>query len=256
MRELEEILRKYFSKDTEATVYFNLDQELFNKVISNVGCYEKPDILSIFDDKVVAIEHFEFDSYKRSRKGSEYKIENNMIEKKFDKEINEKLKTQKDAIVHGQINSIASADNYFNNFKKNFLAHYEKIDSYIEHIKSDYPNTKDVTICFFAEDVTPLGNYFMNRKTSYNPYLLNPLYSDEIIDILNKCPRVKYLVIGCYAISGYKLLIFENKKEVFKKYKKVRIEFNKNEYMAFQPQTTGFATKITQEEIEREMKNE
>lgn len=94
MRELEEIIRKYFSNDNDATVYFDLDQELFNKVISNLKEYEKPDILSIFDNKVVAIEHFEFDSYKRSRKGSEFQIENNIMERNFDKEINEKLKTQ------------------------------------------------------------------------------------------------------------------------------------------------------------------
>lgn len=256
MRELEEIIRKYFSKDNDAIVYFDLEQELFNKVISNLKEYERPDILSIFDNKIVAIEHFEFDSYKRSRKGSEFQIENNIMERNFDKEINEKLKTQKDVVVHGRIKSTSSADNYFNNFKKNFLSHYEKIDSYVEHIKSDYPNTDNITFCFFAEDVTPLGSYFMNRKTSYHPYLLNPLYLDEIVDILINSPRVKYLIIGCYAMSKYKLLIFENKKEVFEKYKRERPKFDKENFMSFEPHTTGFATKITKEEIEREMKNE
>ena len=54
-----------------------------------MGNYERPDILSIYDNKIVAIEHFEFDSYKNTRKGSNFKIQNNIIEQKMQKEIKE-----------------------------------------------------------------------------------------------------------------------------------------------------------------------
>ena len=61
---------------------FYIDQELFDKVINpnNICSYERPDILSIFDDIIVGIEHFEFDSYKRTNKyGSDFKIKNSFI---------------------------------------------------------------------------------------------------------------------------------------------------------------------------------
>ncbi len=256
MREIKELIDKYLSKNSNAIVYYNLEQDKFNKVIENIGGYEKPDILSIFDNEVVAIEHFEFDSYKRSRKGSDFKIQHNNMEKDFNKKINEKLKTQKEVIVHGQIQSSASAHNYFNNFKTIFLSHYKKIDSYTEHIKKDFPDINKLTYCFFAEDVTPLGNYFMDRKTSNNPYLLNPLCSDEIIEILKQSPKVKYLIVGCYALSEYKLMIFENKLEALEIYKKERPNFNIENYLCFAPKIAGFTILVPNEEREKKIKDE
>ena len=74
MSEAERIIDRYFQNGTTAIVYYDLDQDVFNNVIKNVGKYEKPDILSVFNNKIVGIEHFEFDSYKRSRKGSDFQI--------------------------------------------------------------------------------------------------------------------------------------------------------------------------------------
>ena len=44
---------------------------------------------------MVAIEHFEFDSYKNTRKGSNFKIQNNAIEKKMRNKRNNELKIEK-----------------------------------------------------------------------------------------------------------------------------------------------------------------
>lgn len=41
-----------------------------------MGIYERLDILSMYDN-------FEFDSYKNTRKGSDFKIQDNAIEKKM-----------------------------------------------------------------------------------------------------------------------------------------------------------------------------
>ena len=253
MSELERIIEKYFQKDTTVIVYYELDQELFNKVINpnNIGEYERPDILSIFGNKIVGIEHFEFDSYKSDRKGSDFRIKHNILEKGFQKEINEKLKESDSVTVRGRIESTCSLDNYFMNFKKNFEEHYKKIDSYIKHIEEDYGNNKEISICFFAEDVTPLGNYFMDRKKSMNPWLLNPLYSDEIIDLLKKSPKVKYLITGAYAMKEYKLTIIKNTKDVLDRFKKERTKISEDDYLSFSPQTTGFAMKFPKEELEK-----
>lgn len=252
MSELERIIEKYFQKDNTAIVYYELDQELFSKVINqkNIGKYEKPDILSLFDNKVVGIEHFEFDSFKKGRKGSDFKIKHNMMEIDFKKKINEELLKKDSVMVHGQIVPTSSLINYFGNFKDNFITHYNKIDSYINHIEEDFGTDKEISICFFAEDVTPLGNYFMNREKSGSPWLLNPLYSDEIIELLINSPKVKYLIIGAYAMSEYKLTIIKNSKEVLDRFKKERYKIKEEDYFSFSPQTTGFAMLIPKEEIE------
>lgn len=249
MSEAERIIDRYFQNGTTAIVYYDLDQDVFNNVIKNVGKYEKPDILSAFNNKIVGIEHFEFDSYKRSRKGSDFQIQHNNIEQNVQKIIDEKLRTKDKVTVHSHLNSTSSLNNYFQNFKHNFLSHYEKIDSYIEHIQNDFGNDKNISICFFAEDVTPLGNYFIDRENDDKTYLLNPLYSDEIIDLLIKSPKVKYLIIGMYAMNEYTLTIIENKKEALEKFKKERINFKEEDYLSFSPQITSFATLIPKEEI-------
>lgn len=92
MNELERIISKYFVKDDMTITYSDFNQDEVNKLFQNMRSYERPDILSIYDNKIVAIEHFEFDSYKNSRKGSNFKIQENIIENKMQKEIDLKLK--------------------------------------------------------------------------------------------------------------------------------------------------------------------
>jgi len=239
------VIKKYFRQDHTVIVYYDLDQELFNKVvdINHIGMYEKPDILSIFDNKIVGIEHFEFDSFKKSGKGSDFRIKDGTLKRDLQKTMHEELLKKDSTTVCGHIDSTCSLSNYFNNFKKIFLDHYEKIDSYIEHIEEDYGTDKEISICFFAEDVTPLGNYFMNRKNSMHPCLLNPLYSDEIIQLLRKCQKVKYLIIGTCAMGEDKLIIIENKKAVLDKFLNERPQVTEENYFSFSVETLGFAVK-------------
>ena len=62
MSELEMIIQKYLSKEGTAITFSDFDQQEVNKLFHYMGIYERPDILSIYDNKIVAIEHFEFDS--------------------------------------------------------------------------------------------------------------------------------------------------------------------------------------------------
>lgn len=254
MKELENIIRKYFQKEGSGIVYYNIDQETFNKVIDpqNIGSYERPDILSMFENKIIGIEHFEFDSFKRNRKGSDFKIKEYQVEKKFEEKMEKVLRRKDSIIVHDQIESSSTMENYFNNFKKVFLEHYNKIDSYIKHINEDFDcSNKEIHICFFAEDVSPLGSYFLDEKRKIN--LLNPLFSDEIIEVLNNCQKVEYLIIGTYVLNGYKMIIIENKKEVLERLKKEHQKIEEKDFFSFEPQTTGYAIKISKEKI---IKNE
>ena len=86
MSELERIISKYLSKESDAITYSDFNQDEVNKLFQNMEIYERPDILSIFDDKIIGIEHFEFDSFKRNRKGSDFKVKENQVKKKREKE--------------------------------------------------------------------------------------------------------------------------------------------------------------------------
>ena len=92
MSELERIVSKYFAEDDMVITYSDFNQDEVNKLFQNMRSYERLDILSIYDNKIGAIEHSEFDSYKNSRKGSSFKIQENIIENKMQKEIDLKLK--------------------------------------------------------------------------------------------------------------------------------------------------------------------
>ena len=249
MNELKNIISKYFSKDNEAITYSNIDEIELNKMIQHMGGYERPDILSIYDNKIVAIEHFEFDSYKNTRKGSDYKIQDSIIEQKMQKKIDSDLAIEKEIYLHDEIKNNSDLKQYYSNFKKVLTSYIDNIQEYRNHIVDDFGNDKDIEFWFFAEDVSPLGSYYY-RKNNINPSLLLP-FSKENIDILRQHKEIKGIIFGIYAMKEYKLVIMYNDDETLDKienndYFKVK----DSEFFSFNPQTTAFAILIPNDKVE------
>ena len=248
MNELERIVSKYFTEDDMAITYSDFNQDEVNKLFQNMRSYERPDILSIYDNKIVAIEHFEFDSYKNTSKGSNFKIQENIIENRMQKEIDLKLKDKGEVMLHDHIENNSNLKQYYNNFKKVLLSHIDKINEYKKHIISDYGKEKDIEFWFFAEDVTPLGNYYY-RKSNLHPSLLLP-FSEENIDILRQHKEIKGIIFGIYAMNKYKLALMYNNEETLNKIENDEyFKVEESEYMTFTPQTTGFAVLIHKDKI-------
>lgn len=248
MNELERIISKYFVKDDMAITYSDFNQDEVNKLFQNMRSYERPDILSIYDNKIVAIEHFEFDSYKNSRKGSNFKIQENIIENRMQKEIGLKLKDKGEVILHDHIENNGNLKQYYDNFKKVLLSHIDNINEYKKHIITDYGSEKEIEFWFFAEDVTPLGSYYY-RKSNLHPSLLLP-FSKENIDILKQHKEIKGIIFGIYAMNKYKLVLMYNDDETLNKIENDEyFKVEESEYMTFTPQTTGFAVLIPKDKI-------
>ena len=248
MNELERIISKYLSKDGTAITYSDFNQEEVNNIFINMKQYERPDILSIYDNKIVAIEHFEFDSYRNNKKGSNYKIQENVIESKMQTAIKSKLKDKGELILHDQIKNTSSLNQYYTNFKKILLSHIENISEYKEHIIQDFGDKKKIEFWFFAEDVTPLGNYYYKRKND-SPSLLLP-FSRDIIKILKLHNEIRGLIFGIYAMNEYKLVLMYNDYNTLKQIEENEyFQVDESEFMSFNPQTTGFALLIPNEEI-------
>lgn len=249
MRELDDIINKYFSIDTNVSVYskdaFDIEIEL-NKLIHNMIPYEKPDILSFYDNKIVGIEHFEFDNYKNNKKGSDFKVKDNEISKKFDNYVAKELKEKKMVTLTDTIASTSTLGNYYDNFQNSFLNHYNKIDNYIENIKNNYdvPNKK-MEIWFFAEDVSPLGSYYMNKEGDIK--LLHPFLNIEMIKLLENSPKLIGIILGTYAGNNYKVFVIYNSEEAIEKLKKDVLNLTEKDFFSFEPHTTGYAIKIPNE---------
>jgi hypothetical protein len=249
MSELERVVYRYFYEDSNASVLYEIDEIEINKMIRNMKKYERPDILSIYDNKIIGIEHFEFDSYKNDRKGSDFQRKHSVIDNKMKEAMKNDLKTKDTVILHDKIECTSSLKNYYKNFIKVFNLHYEKIDEYNEHILEDFDcENKIIYFWFFVEDVTPLGNYYFDDKR--NICLLNPLFSKEIRDLLLKSPKIKGIILGQQTMDGKKVTIIINDTNTMDKFKKYNDEVTDKDYFSFEPHTTGFATLIPKEELE------
>lgn len=255
MSELERIINRYLSKDDMAITYSNFNQEEVNKLFQNMRIYERPDILSMYDNKIVAIEHFEFDSYKNTRKGSNFKIQDNIIEKRMQNKIDKDLKKEKEIWIHDEIENTSSLQHYYNNFKKVLLTHIDNIPEYKEHIINDFGDKKDIEFWFFVEDVTPLGSYTYKREDAHLRLLLP--FSKENLDTLRQHKEIKGIIFGIYAMSKYKLVLMYNDDATLDNLEKDEyFKIDDKDFVSFSPQTTGFATLIPKEEIGGETINE
>ena len=74
---------------------------------------DAPDMLICKNDEALIIEHFEFDSYKNTRKGSNLKIQENFIEKEMKNKINSELKTKDEVVVHDEIKNTSNLQQYY-----------------------------------------------------------------------------------------------------------------------------------------------
>ena len=248
MNELDKIISKYLSNDGTAITYSDFSQKEVNKLFQNMEFFENPDILSFYDNKIAAIEHFEFDSYKNTRKGSNFKIQDNLIEQKMQKAIESQLQDKGEIFIHDEIKNTSSLKQYYENFRKILLSHIDNIAQYKENIINTFGNEKEIEFWFFAEDVSPLGSYYY-KKTSIHPSLLLP-FSKENIEILKQHKEIKGLIFGLYAMSEYKMVLIYNDEETLKKIENDEcFNVDESEFMPFTPQTTGFALLIPEEDI-------
>ena len=239
MNELEHLNNIFFRKNIRIEFIGDLPQNTPNqikdtikKIIDRLEQYERPDIISEYNNIILGIEHFEFDSYYRSnKKGSDYKVKDNQIQKNFNNII-KNSKNNKEIIVGDQIKSTASLDNYYKNFENIFKNHYKKIPEYIKNIKENYNcENKEIQMCFFAEDVTPLGSCFLDKNRKLNS--LSPIHSIQIRQLLQNSPVIKYLIIGKFFNTTYQLSIIENTKENIEYLSNTLNEVNENNFVKF-----------------------
>jgi len=171
----------------------DVDVNLIVSIIRNAFHFERPDIVSIVNGKLYAIEHFEIDSYKRNRKGSKLEQESGrFIRNTKNKLIDESNKS----IISGkhQYNIDGDLINYKNNFIYMFNEHISNIEEYKKRIFEKL-GINEFELWFFVEDVNPFGIYVNDIR--YNG-LISPLNIHEIHNILKCENRINGIIVGSF----------------------------------------------------------
>lgn len=196
-------LLKYFNK-VKVTIHFFGDENenvlQLMKFINSIIPNDRPDMYSQIDDIVLLLEHFEFDCTANNKSGSEYRKQDAIVERNFNKfDHNSEL-------FHEEISCTHSIQSYIQNFERVFNPHYERIPDYKKELEEKNILTKEANnvVGFFIEDVTCLGSLYVDKTDGkLKPVIL--LHSKQFLDIFEKCNDLDFVLFGFYVSSDYHL---------------------------------------------------
>lgn len=193
--------------------------------------FEAPDFYLASDKVFYIIEHFEFSSYRGTRKGDSYRQEEARIQRKADKII----PSEEVTVVHDVIRGESSYSNYMNNVKSTFEAHYAHIDEYVLNLKkAGVLRDQIIKVIFMIEDVSPLG-CIAGGKNGWDPdsELITLARSKEFLDLLDKNRNVDYvLACSCYDSNYYTWFIDSNELDV---YRANAVDYANMQFIPFEP---------------------
>ena len=160
-----------------------------NTILHNLVPFERPDMYAFPGERLVLLEHFEFDASRRTRKGM------NGLEKerRTEEELAQHKLSQKENLT--KISYPISLENLVSNFESVYQGHYRKIDAYVDHARDAGLISKD--------DTALIGFFIENR---YPPYLEVRLGIHEIAYVQTKqfqqtflkSPKLDFVLFGCY----------------------------------------------------------
>lgn len=148
----------YVNPKIRSVGFHAISDEDLQLTFDNLNPFEHPDMYAVLDDKIIIIEHFEFDASKRTKKGMKGKEEEALLWKRIqttpidgDLSNDGELPTDKGTYE-------ISLEQLRSNFEYTFDIHYNKIPDYIDFIKKllniDNDNKK-ILVGFFIENQFP-----------------------------------------------------------------------------------------------------
>lgn len=214
---------------------------------------DAPDMYIQKSDVVVIVEHFEFDCYKATRKGSEHRQELARIRRKEDALI----PTEAGVSLHEQIRGNSSYENYLNNVTRSFSEHYAHIDLYLENLKNEGVITESSTVkvLFFAEDISPLGTVVVQPEGDTSGIMMVTLSdSREFLDFLRHNGRVDY-VLACSSYNSERLIWFIDQAELETYYEHVK-DYSAMRFLHFNPQVISYKMLLPDEKMKAQSQKE
>ncbi len=148
---------------------------------------ERPDVIYEDEKNIVGIEYFKFDSSRKNRNGSSLLREQARLEKSL---LSRYYKTGERYLVEKN-DSDLSYQNYIKSAVSAFQKHKNNVAEYKKNLSIRAPQ-KRITIVFFIDDVTILGNYAITERGKEEP--LRILYVKEFLDELSTSPDLDYII--------------------------------------------------------------
>ncbi len=187
--ELNNFITKFVSNRDIA--YEGNQEDDFKKLVSyfnsGINTFDRPDGFCKYNNNVLIIEHFEFDSSYKNKKGSTNRQE------LFRTSNIKPNKEEKIQIYRDKIKCNYTIENYIHNAIFNLNAHYSKIKSYKTNLINEkiITNNCDVNILFCIEDTTILGNIdSIKGKPLFLPYCA------EFIKVVENLNEIDYFLFG------------------------------------------------------------
>ena len=104
--------------------------------------FDRPDMYAILENRIVILEHFQFDASRETRKGMRGKQEENRLQILMNA-------VPPDGEFHIEKSEYSlSLEDWVDNFETHFQKHYDKIDAYIERVKmeADISDNREVSV--------------------------------------------------------------------------------------------------------------
>ena len=244
-------LEKYFVNGGHLNYYgsgVNVQSFVNDLNPQNIYIGDAPDFYIKSDDDVLVIEHFEFDCYKASRKGSEHRQELARIQRKEDA----MKPTEKGVALHETIHGESSYENYICNVTRSFNEHYSHIELYFDNLKNAgiIKDRSKVKVLFFVEDVSPLGTVVFGEQNNATGLITVSLaQSREFLDLLRESPLVDY-VLACSSYNNEREIWFIDRSELNAYYEHV-IDYSSLQFLSFKPHVISCKIFIPDEVINR-----
>lgn len=251
-------LNNYFGNRKDDKIYYwgaDTDLRIFSDLFLNgqmiVGDF--PDMVIMKDNIAIMIEHFEFDCFKRTRKGSTNRKEQARIDHEF-----ERLPaTEKGTIHHDTIKGQSSYQDYLSNAHKNFCEHYVKVSDYKQRLISEgiIKENMVVKMMFLIDDVSPIGTMAVDYSET-DPQIVPIVLaqSPEFLQLFEESQDIDYVLCCSSAVSSrYIWFIARNN---IKEYLKNACDYKNMGFLDSSPHVTSAKILIPKNRIIEHKNNE
>lgn len=190
-------------------------ENIENKTIEiTTGLINRPDIIIFSKDKIIAIEHFEYDDTLNKSNGSTGKALICKQEKEFEKK---SINCDTYYCTYDNNNIIANYENYVKNITTSFNKHYKKVDDYLKEIKNLIKKKG------LSEDIEVKLYFLLENTSSINPLMLvpnrpitvyTPFNSKEIKKLINESTNIDGVISVNYDdVNKCSKIIFYTKED-------------------------------------------
>ena len=209
---------------------------------------DAPDMLLKKGNEAIIIEHFEFDSYSVSRKGSQGRQEMARIKRRE----SSREAIEDNALFSDEIKGESSFQNLITNLCRSFRKHCRHISQYKENLEGYglIDDSTQVKTMFLVEDISPLGSMVLDNDQNSAPRPLIVLLCDAFLDVFRDSSDVDF-VLACSSASSKDFMWFADRRDINEYYNHA-VDYEKMTFLNFNVQVTGFRIVLPQDNVNDE----